>query len=230
MRVTGASREQLRSQFLAGIPSWYSPALHLALPSLVALAVASVALSLLHGVAAWQLACVPLFLVAANALEWHLHRDVLHRRVRFLSALYLRHIPGHHAIFVADDLALRDRRELRLVLLPGLAPPVILALATLPAAALGALAGRNLGLLWLATASLYLVAHEAAHLACHLPAGPLDRLPGLAPLRRHHRHHHAGVLGARWNFNVTLPLWDAVQGTRWRPGALPLPTPIPRHA
>ncbi|MFT3915466.1 MAG: fatty acid hydroxylase [Anaeromyxobacteraceae bacterium] len=229
VNVTGAGRSELRSHLLAGIPGWYSPGLHLASPSLVALGVASVALHLLQDVTAWQLAFVPAFLVVGNVVEWHVHRGVLHRRVRFLETLYLRHTPMHHAVFVSEDLAIRDRRELRMVLLPALAFPGLVALMAPLAIALAALGQRNLGLLWIASAVLYLLAYEWLHLAYHLPPDSwVGRLPGIAFLRRHHQRHHAPHLMARWNFNVTVPLWDLVKGTVWRPhGAPVVPTRTP---
>ncbi|MFO0584452.1 MAG: fatty acid hydroxylase [Anaeromyxobacter sp.] len=229
--MTGASRSELRSRLLAGIPGWYSPGLHLVVPTLVALGVASVALHLLQGVTAWQLAFVPPFLLAGNAVEWHVHRGVLHRRVRFLETLYLRHTPMHHAVFVSEDLAIRDRREVRLVLLPALAFTGLVALTAPLAIALAALGQRNLGLLWVASAALYLLAYEWLHLAYHLPQDSrAGRLPGVASLRQHHQRHHAPHLMARWNFNVTVPLWDLVKGTVWRPHhapAVPTRTPAP---
>ena len=32
-------------------------------------------------------------------------------------------------------------------------------------------------------------------------------------LRRHHALHHDPKLMQKWNFNVSLPLWDLVRGT-----------------
>lgn len=222
MKVTGASREQLRSEILARIPRWYSPTFHLAFPSLVALGAASVAFSLLQDVRAWELALVPLFLVAGNAIEWHVHRGVLHRRVRYLETLYLRHTPMHHAVFVAGDMAIRDARELRLVLLPALAFPALLAMAAPVAVGLSVAGQRNLGLLWIATVVLYLLAYEWLHLAYHLPPnGPIRGSWLIARLRRHHQRHHTPRLMSRWNFNVTVPLWDHLRGTVWRPQGVP---------
>jgi sterol desaturase/sphingolipid hydroxylase (fatty acid hydroxylase superfamily) len=37
-------------------------------------------------------------------------------------------------------------------------------------------------------------------------------------LRRHHAVHHDPELMQRWNFNVTVPLWDLVRGTIHRAG------------
>jgi hypothetical protein len=229
--VTGADREQLRAEILAAIPPWYSPWLHLALPASAALAVAWAALSELEDVRAWQLACLPLLALGANAGEWHAHRGVMHRRTKLLEAFYRWHTPVHHAVFAPGDMAVRAPRELWLVLLPALALPVLLAVAAPIAALLAVLGGRNLGLLWLALVMLQFGAHEAIHLACHLPArGWPARLMPLSALRRHHEHHHAPRAVARCNFNVTLPLWDVFRGTTWRPRPVPAGVPARRRA
>ena len=48
-------------------------------------AIAALALSRIEHLAAWQLLFVPLFFALGNAVEWHVHRDLLHRRVRWLE-------------------------------------------------------------------------------------------------------------------------------------------------
>jgi sterol desaturase/sphingolipid hydroxylase (fatty acid hydroxylase superfamily) len=222
--MTHASRAELRAELLGRIPRWYSPWAHLAFPTLVGIAVAAFALSRIERLAAWQLLSVPVFLAFGNALEWHAHRGLLHRRVRFLEVLYVRHTPQHHAIFVADDMAIRDPRELKLVLLPAYGVLAILAV-TSPITLLLAWWQPNVAALWVASAVLYLLSYEWLHLAYHLPAqSPIGRSRALAYLRRHHQLHHATHLMQRWNFNVTVPLWDHVRGTVYRPSGTPAPT------
>ena len=63
----------------------------------------------------------------------------------------------------------------------------------------------------------YVLSYEALHLAYHLPERSLvGRLRVIRILRQHHRTHHRLALSQCWNFNVTLPLWDVLMGTRWR--------------
>ena len=69
---------------------------------------------------------------------------------------------------------------------------------------------------WVASVVLYVLTYEWLHLAYHLPAdGAVGRLRATRWLRRHHQRHHHPPLMQRWNFNVTLPLWDHVRGTVW---------------
>jgi fatty acid hydroxylase family protein len=226
--MTHTSRAEYRDELLARVPRRYSPLLHLAIPSLGGLTVAALALSSLRGLQAWQVAFVPLFLLIGNVIEWHAHRGLLHRRTRFLEVLYERHTPQHHMMYVADDMAIRSARELRFVLLPAYGLFAIVLVTSPVAVALGMLAGRNLAALWVASAALYVLSYEWLHLSYHLPPeGRIGRLALVQFLRRHHQFHHAPHLMQRWNFNVTLPVWDLVRGTAYHPAAAAAPAPAP---
>lgn len=228
--MTHASREEYRAELLGRVPVRYSPVLHLLGPSLVAVAVMVLALLALRDVRAWQLALVPVFLLAGNAAEWHAHRGLLHRRTRFLEAFYVRHTPQHHHLYVADDLAIRSVRELRFVLMPPHAMLFVLALATPVAIAFAAAGLRNLAALWIASTALYVLAYEWLHMAYHLPPeSAIGRLRIVNALRPYHQAHHAPHLMNQRNFNVTVPLWDAVRGTLQRRAPSPVaPVAAPR--
>jgi len=229
--MTRGARDELRAELLRAVPRWYSPGLHLAIPAVSGLAILAFALSRVEDLRAWQLLFVPIFLAFGNAVEWHAHRGLLHRRTRPLEVLYLRHTPQHHAIFVAGDMFIRDGRELKFVLLPayGVAG---LVLATSPVtAALWALGQPNLAALWVASVVAYVLLYEWFHLAYHLPAdGLVGGLRLTRWLRRHHERHHAPHLMQRWNFNVTVPLWDYVRGTVHREQRAAPETAVPRRA
>src|SRR5437588_12757779 len=101
-------RDEIRARVLAKAPGWYNPYLHLAMPSAFAIVVIAVALSMIHNLTALQLLAVPIFYLVANANEWRIHRDLLHRRFPPAALLYDRHTPEHHMIYVTDDMAMRD--------------------------------------------------------------------------------------------------------------------------
>ncbi|WP_437589304.1 sterol desaturase family protein [Sorangium sp. So ce1000] len=213
-----APRPPRRAEIAARIPRGYCPALHLVAPTLVGALVFAAAARLLEAVEAVELLAVPATLLLAFAFEWWAHRSVLHRRAPLLAALCDRHEREHHLAFTADDMALRSSRELWLVLTPPASGLLCLALLLPLAAAAGALFSRNAALLGLATAMAFFVSYEWLHLAYHLPAdSPVYRVPGLARLREHHRRHHDPRLMKRWNFNVTVPVFDLLHGTRWSP-------------
>lgn len=217
-KLSSAARAAFRTEQLAQIPDWYSPWAHLIFPSVVGLCVIALCLSAMRDLRAWQLLTVPVVFLFSNAMEWRLHRDVLHRRQPIGGMLYDRHTPIHHRLFVEEDMAIRSTKEFRLILIPAYG---ILAIffVTLPLS-LGIahfFDQRNVGLLFLATCMAYTVSYEWLHLAYHLPEQSwVGRLSLVQALRRHHATHHRPELMQRWNFNVTIPLWDWVRGTSYR--------------
>ncbi len=226
--MTAAGRRELRDELLAVIPRWYSPWGHLLFPTLVGVAILIGAIDHLRGVRAWQVALVPVFWIIGNAVEWHAHRGLLHRGMRLVDVLYVRHTQ-HHKVYVTDSMAIREIRELKLVLLPA-AGVLALFTFTLPVAAILLVEGqRNVALLWIATAVAYVLSYEWLHLAYHLPPeSPVGGLAIVRALRRHHAMHHSPALMQRWNFNITVPLWDWVRGTIYRaPSPAPSRTPVP---
>ncbi len=221
-RLPLAERDKIRDEWNAEAGKWYSPAFHLAFPSLIGLAIIATALFLLRELQLWQLAVVPIAFVVLNAGEWRIHRDVLHKRTPGLRVLYDRHTPLHHMVFVTEDMAIRSAREFRLVLIP--AYGIIAAfVGSLPIPlALIALHQWNAAMLFEATAMLYTVCYEWLHLSFHLPPDSLvGRMRIIQLLRRHHATHHDPVLMQKWNFNVVIPLWDLVRGTIYRPERTP---------
>jgi len=207
-------RDALRAEILGRIPGWYSPWLHLAFPSLMGVSMIAAALLLIRDLQPWELSMVPVAFVILNAGEWRVHRDLLHKRPPPLQVLYDRHTPEHHMIFVTEDMAIRSTREFRLVLIPfyGI---LAAAGAALPIPALLWYLGyRNLGLLFFVMAVGYTVIYEWLHLSYHLPeSSRVGKL--VAPLKRHHAIHHDPQLMQKWNFNVTVPLWDWVRRSTW---------------
>lgn len=211
------TREQFRAEQVAAIPEGYSPWLHLLLPSAIGLGAAAFALSQLRAPTWLDVAIVPLVGLAANAVEWRAHRHVLHERTKPLQVLYDRHTPIHHRIYMTDDMSVRSRREWRLVLIPPYGVLAILALVVPGAWALWHQGLANAACFFIATTMVYVVTYEWLHLAYHLPPeSPIARLGIIQRLKKHHATHHDPRLMQKWNFNVTVPLWDWVRGTVYR--------------
>ena len=207
-------RDALRAAVLARTPWWYNPWVHLAFPSLVGLGMIGVSTALLRHVSLGELATVPIVFLLVNLNEWHVHRNVLHRRSWPLEPLFWRHTPEHHVIFVRDDMAMRSAAEFRLVLIPSYGIVAIF-VSTLPiTAGLWYFLSPNVAALWVATSMGYVVAYEWLHLAYHLPQDhPIARNRAVQWLRRCHATHHTPELMQHWNFNVTVPIADWLLGT-----------------
>ena len=167
----------------------------------------------LRDVRPWEWLLVPAGLLFANTIEWFIHRGPLHHPTP-PRMLYNRHTLLHHAAFTADDMSIHDWRELRVVLFPLFALP-LLQLAVSPAVALVYwLAGRNAAALFVFTATFYYLLYELLHLAYHLPLDhPVARLSLIKRLKRHHQRHHNQRRMTAGNFNVSIPFFDWVMGT-----------------
>jgi hypothetical protein len=211
---TAAARDRVRATLLARIPRWYSPWGHLAATTGVGLATLVIALMHLHAVRPIELLIVPAVFVVANAFEWRAHKHVLHRRSWPLEVIYDRHTPEHHAIYMTNDMAIRSTKEFRLVLIPA-AGVLGIVISTAPIAyGVRLLFGPNVGWLFLMTAALYMVLYEISHLSYHLPPDSfIGRRRLVHWLREHHARHHDPRLMQKWNFNVTVPLFDWLFGT-----------------
>jgi len=208
-----ARRDAVRAEVLARIPRWYSPWAHLAFPSLVGIGFITAAVCVLRNPTPRDLLVVPLVLVLSNFNEWRIHKHILHRRNWPLDALFWRHTPEHHVIFIRDDMAMRSAREFHLVLIPAYGILGIF-VTLLPITAVLWWLSPNVAALWVASSMGYVVAYEWLHLAYHMPAdSAVGRSRLVAWLRHHHAVHHTPELMQRWNFNVTVPLADWVLGT-----------------
>lgn len=208
-----AARLELRTKVAAAVGRlrFYHPIAHLLVPSALGAGLVAWALAGLQQVTALELTVIPATYVFANAFEWWVHRNFLHRPSKLVPFLYERHALMHHRVFLEDDMEITSLNEMGLVLIPPEAEVGVVLAALGPAAVAYAIGGPDVARLCLATAIGYALSYEWLHLLFHLPArGPLGDV--VARLRRHHaRHHHPAHM--THNLNVTVPLWDYVRGT-----------------
>jgi hypothetical protein len=216
--VSGPIRERRRSEIVGTIPRWYSPVLHLAVPTVVCLGLIVGCFSRLEASSLLDWLAVPVTLFFAFGFEWRVHKAVLHGRRPGLALLYDRHELAHHVIYTYDDMTMRSRREWWLVLMPAYAV-VLVGLINAPLTlGIRLLFGPNPACLYLATSMFFFLTYEWLHLAYHLPRESfVGRLSLVARLRELHRRHHDPRLMKRWNFNVTVPVFDWLYGTVWSP-------------
>ncbi|MBX3211422.1 MAG: sterol desaturase family protein [Labilithrix sp.] len=216
--LTEARRDAVRRRALAEIPWWYSPHAHLAATTgigVIVLVASVVFLARLDPGVRWtDLLVIPAVVLLANYYEWRVHKDVLHKRFWPFEVIYDKHTPMHHMIYVEEDMAVRDVRELRLVLIPAAGVLGIVLAAAPLAIGLAHFWSAAAGWLFLLTTSLFMVSYEVLHLCYHAPADSFIGRRGLIRiLRAHHARHHDPRLMQRYNFNVTVPLFDWLMGT-----------------
>lgn len=156
---------------------------------------------------AW-LSVIPAYLFS-NVGEWWLHRDVLHKRINGLRALWQRHTAEHHHYFTPDCMTVDSHREYRIMFFP---PYAVLGIALihLGLGALWALAfGSNAGWLWMVGGMIHYLSYEVLHTAAHLRESPwIARLPVINTMRRNHWVHHHQNLMTDVNLNLTIPFSD----------------------
>lgn len=214
-------RPERRAQIVAHMPARYNPSLHLAIPTAIGLGVLVTALARLQAntLRPIELLAIPVTLLAAFGFEWRAHKSILHRRLPLLGVLYERHELQHHVIYTDQDMAMRSKREWWFVLMPPYAIVLVFLTLVLPLAiVIERYVTTNVAMLVTATSMVFFLSYEWLHLAYHLPTDhPVGRLPLIAKLREHHRRHHEPRLMKRWNFNVTVPVFDWLYGTTWSP-------------
>lgn len=208
------SREAFRQRQMDAIGPRYSPWLHLALTTLPGVLVVAAAVWRVRDPSLLELLAIPLTFVFANLGEWHIHRNVLHRRWKAFPILYDLHTPVHHRVYRYTSMEVRSARELKLVLIPPVGVAALVVLNLPLALGIGWLVSANVGWLYLATAGVYVVGYELSHAIYHLPADSfLGRRALVRKLRELHALHHDPRLMQRHNFNVTVPLGDWLFGT-----------------
>lgn len=216
-RLTEERRNRVRQQALAEIPWWYNPYAHLAATTgigLVVLIASSWSLARLPAVRWTDLLVVPAVVLLANYFEWRVHKFVLHKRFWPFEVIYDKHTPMHHMVYVEEDMALRSVQEFRLVLIPAAGVLGIVLAAAPMAVLIGQVWSAAAGWLFLLTASLFMVTYEVLHLCYHAPDDSLiGRRRIIQVLRAHHATHHDPRLMQKYNFNVTVPLFDWIMGT-----------------
>jgi Fatty acid hydroxylase superfamily len=203
--MRGSSEYEVkRAKYIAAIPAGYRWWCHLLFQGGVGLVVAGYALSRMSG---WDFGLLPLFLVIANLIEWYYHKNVMHHVFPGLRFATVEHVGEHHSVFVRGVMEVREPKELHAVLLAPLSLFIAYGIMLVPAA-VASLLYPPVAYAWVASAALYLVSYETLHTLYHLPIGGV-----LGNLRKNHEIHHDPLLMQKYNFNVTIPLWDLIMGT-----------------
>jgi hypothetical protein len=206
--------ENRRTDIVSKIPFGYDYLLHMILPSGTALIGFVLSILLMTQFSWWMpLAFAGMFFVFFG-FEWYFHKNILHQRFPFIESIYEKHELAHHLIFVDQDMAIRDKREIYYVLIPYLAFILAFTIVVFPVAFIIGWFSWNLAMLYLAAAFLFYLTYEWLHFAYHMPQ--TDGIPVFRLLKKHHEIHHNTRNMKRYNFNVTVPVFDAIMGTRFK--------------
>jgi sterol desaturase/sphingolipid hydroxylase (fatty acid hydroxylase superfamily) len=208
--MTLPTRDALR----ATTPEGYRWTRHVALIVAFAAAGIAVCLQALGGLRASDAGVIGVAFLLTNLGEYVTHRWPLHRPI-FPRAVYERHVREHHAFFTHERMAVDAWPEIRWVLFPPWALPLLVATVVPLALLVGALAGPRAAWLFVLVVIAYYALYEVVHALAHLPDdAPLARAGAVRALTHHHRVHHDPALMRSWNFNFVIPLFDVLLGTR----------------
>lgn len=202
--------ESRRAKIVGTVPSYYNHYVHLIVPTLLVLAVLTCSVFLM-GHFSFVTAAVTLF--ALFGFEWFVHKNVLHKPHFGLKSIYMQHTL-HHIIFTNTDMSIRSGKELNLVLMPAYAVVLVFLILTPLVALLWWTMSVSVAMSMLFTAMLFFISYEWLHLAYHLPEGHwLIRSRLMKYLKKQHQTHHDIRLMTKWNFNVTVPVFDWILST-----------------
>jgi hypothetical protein len=203
------------------IPAGYSAGWHAARTLTLALVIAAVGAYLARSASLVDWLFFPLFVVAANGIEYLIHRGPMHHP-RPPRILYKNHTLIHHRAFHHDQMAIRDVRELSLIMMPWYTMLLLFVVASPIALVASLWRGPAVAGIFYITAGGYFVFYETLHALYHLPPALLRRLHLggrlFSAMQAHHRHHHRLDRMPFVNFNVTFPLMDWLAGTKEREG------------
>lgn len=205
----------------AAVPSGYSPGRHIAQTLLLSAIILTGAgwLARLAQPIDWLL--LPAFWLAGNFIEWAFHKGPMHVPTK-ARILYVNHTLVHHRAFLHNTMPVKSFREFGLILMPWYTMMLLLVLASPVALLAWAVRGPGaVGIFYLFAMSYFLF-YEVLHGLYHTPES-LQRKLGLWNnrvfkfLQGHHAHHHRLDRMSHVNFNVTVPLFDKIMGTREHP-------------
>ena len=204
MKGLPSQYEAVRQSYVDRIPEDYRWWAHCILQFTVGAIVFGAAVSRMKS---WHFMLMPLFLLIANLIEWYYHKNLMHHVMWGLRSIMIEHVGEHHSVFITGNMAVRSAKELHAVLLAPISMFVAYGFMLIPAG-IAYLIYRPVAYAWVAASALYLVSYELLHLIYHLPVnGPFQWL------RKRHELHHDPRLMQKYNFNVTIPIWDVLLGT-----------------
>lgn len=206
--------EQLKKSIVSKIPLTYNPYVHALIPSIIGISLILASLISIQDLSWSQIVTIPIVIFLLFGFEWLVHKYILHRRLFGLGELYEKHELMHHVIYTHQDMSMKDKKELYLILMPPYAIVLIFVLLLPIIFILTSLLSFNVALLTLVTSLAFFLTYEWLHFCYHLPGHHwLARRRVIQYLRRLHTSHHNPLHMKQWNFNVTFPIFDRIMKT-----------------
>lgn len=161
-----------------------------------------------------DLIVIPCSVVAANFVEYVIHRWPMHRRYPYAEFMLNLHMI-HHRYFLDEHYRIDSFADYSMIVFP---PFVLNMLAfgicSIFAAVALLIAGRNVSLLFFTTVMGYYLLMQIIHVFTHVREDHwIASVPGIRYLWTDHRIHHGRRDMAGVNFNFIVPIADVIMGT-----------------
>lgn len=153
----------------------------------------------------------------AEFAEYALHRWPMHKRRNWSRAFFHAHTIEHHRYFTHTTMGISSLKDVTFII--SSIPVLIFSLALIGLVVWGfaATMGLEAGLLTGSFLGLTGALKQVLHLSFHFPDSwykyPVLRSRLFYWMREHHVIHHDPHMMTKWNFNIGIPLFDALFGT-----------------
>ena len=201
------------------LPRYYSGIIHVIFAATVL-----VSATLYHGLQIQEISmgvciAIPIIFLFGNWIEYVLHRFPLHHLRPGFKEIFKIHTKQHHQYFTDKAMGFETHKDFHLVFFPYWSPILfVVATSALGHFALAPIFSPEIGHLFAAMAPLNLFLYEILHFCYHLDEkNPLTKIPFIRTLRQHHIVHHNPGLMKKYNFNLTMPIFDWIYGTTYEP-------------
>lgn len=211
--------QQFRQEYRRSINPNYSGIRHCAMVVIIGIAACFFCVSFIENPSLTDWIAVPVAIVLVNFAEYFAHRWLGHKKTKLGRFFYQRHTGDHHSFFVEHDMNFESTRDWRVVLFPTYLIAIFIIFLLPVAMGIAAIISNNSAALFAVTALLAYMSYEILHFSYHLPTASRAYkwaccIPGWLLLRQSHALHHNRQIMQSVNFNITLPLFDYLLGTR----------------
>ena len=214
--MLGEKQKAFRQNYRSRIAGWYNGIIHVAVIYIIGITAMWIYIQHIDNVLWGEWLTIPVVGLACNLFEWYLHRNVMHRPLKWkgFRAIYDRHTLNHHQFFTDQEMRFREQADWRVTFFPPYALVIFILISLPGVAVLNFVITSNVAWLFICTTTSTYLIYEFMHFCCHVDENWFVRyFPFVNTLRRHHTSHHNSRLMMEKNMNLTFPIADWLFGT-----------------
>lgn len=163
-----------------------------------------------------ELIGIPFYFLFCNLFEYLFHRFPMHHKMPGLSAVY-HHLTIHHNFYANDLYYYETSQDYYAVIIPYYVWMHILASSSFISLLIYLSLSLNQAILFSVTVASYYLMYEILHFSYHAPRNSwIKKISLVRHLSSFHLTHHKTELMAKYNFNITFPIFDQLLRTVYR--------------